>query len=123
MFHHRVEQFVLGAFLRIESQLGGDRFLPAQDVTHFAAHALHQALEFGARRRRFLPVVVDGSALAPVARECATIMRGDWRTAALVHTPRDTAARLTLEGVGSVAMAVGDVLGSAPSVDGAWSQV
>jgi len=97
---------------------------PTRCITHRAGpivDAVRAAL--GARRRCFLPVVVDGSALAPVARECATIMRGDWRTAAVVHTPRDTAARLTLDGVGSVAMAVGDVLGSAPSVDGAWSRV
>ena len=61
------------------------------------------ATALGARRRRFLPVVVDGLAFGRVARECATIMRGDWRTAAIVHSPRDVAERLTLEGSGAVA--------------------
>jgi hypothetical protein len=68
------------------------------------------AAALGARRARLLPVVVDGLALAPVARECATFMRGGWRTAALVHTPRDTAARLTLAGVGEVAEAIAGAL-------------
>jgi hypothetical protein len=65
----------------------------------------------GARRARFLPVVVDGIALARGARECVTIMRGDWATMRVVHTPRDTAARLTLEGVGQVAEGVTRGLG------------
>ena len=60
----------------------------------------------GALRARWLPVVVDGLALAAVAREGVTIMRGDWRTARIVHTPRDSAARLTLEGVRQVAAEV-----------------
>jgi len=68
------------------------------------------AAALAARRRRFLPVVVDGLAFGRVARECATIMRGDWRTACLVHTPRDVAARLTLEGSGAVAGGVARVL-------------
>ena len=67
-----------------------------------------RALE--ARRARWLPVVVDGLALAAVARECVTIMRGDWGTARVVHTLRDTAARLTLDGARSVAGAVAAAL-------------
>jgi len=67
-----------------------------------------RALE--ARRARWLPVVVDGLALAPTARECVTIMRGDWRTARVVHTPRDIAARLTLDGARRVAGAVAAAL-------------
>jgi peptidase M28-like protein len=66
--------------------------------------ALADAL--GARQRRRLPVVVDGLALAPVVRECLTIMKGDWGTMRVVHTPRDTADRLTLSGVAEVARAV-----------------
>jgi hypothetical protein len=74
------------------------------------------ATALGARRRRFLPVVVDGLAFGRVARECATIMRGDWRTASIVHTPLDVAERLTLEGSGAVAAGVARVLaGVAPS--------
>ena len=67
-----------------------------------------RALE--ARRARWLPVVVDGLALAPTARECVTIMRGDWGTARVVHTPRDIAARLTLDGARRVAGAVAAAL-------------
>jgi hypothetical protein len=70
--------------------------------------ALSAALH--ARRARRLPVVVDGIALAPAARECVTIMRGGWRTMTVVHTTRDTAARLTLAGVEAVASAVAAVL-------------
>lgn len=72
----------------------------------------------GARRARLLPVLVDGLALAPAARECMTIMRGDWGTARVVHTPRDTAGRLTLKGVQLVAAAVADVLRDAPTLKG-----
>lgn len=64
----------------------------------------------GARLRRRLPVVVDGLALAPATRECLTIMRGDWKTAQVVHTPRDTADRLTLTGVQDIAQAVAAAL-------------
>jgi hypothetical protein len=60
----------------------------------------------GARRARWLPVLVDGIMLARAARESVTLMRGDWRTACAVHSRRDTAARLTLAGVGRVARAV-----------------
>jgi len=63
-----------------------------------------------ARRARWLPVVVDGLALAGLARECVTIMRGDWGTMKVVHTRRDTAARLTLEGARQVAQAVAAAL-------------
>jgi len=63
-----------------------------------------------ARRLRWLPVVVDGLALRRGARECVTIMRGDWGTARVVHTPRDTVDRLTLEGVREVASAVASAL-------------
>jgi len=63
----------------------------------------------GARRRRW-PVLVDGIALARAARECVTIMRGDWGTARVVHTPRDTADRITLEGSRQVADRVAGVL-------------
>jgi hypothetical protein len=64
----------------------------------------------GARPRRRLPVVVDGLALASAARECLTIMKGDWGTMRVVHTPRDTADRLTLSGVEKVARAVATAL-------------
>ena len=68
------------------------------------------ARALGGRRARWLPVVVDGLALAKGARECVTIMRGDWRTARLVHTPRDGAERLTLQGSREVARAVAAAL-------------
>jgi peptidase M28-like protein len=64
------------------------------------------AAALGARRARWLPVLVDGLMLTRAAREGVTIMRGDWRTATIVHTPRDSAERLTLEGVRLVAEGV-----------------
>jgi peptidase M28-like protein len=57
----------------------------------------------GARRARWLPVVVDGVVLARAARHAVTVMRGDWATALRVHSPRDTAARLTCTGALDVA--------------------
>jgi hypothetical protein len=70
------------------------------------------AAELGAVRARWLPVVVDGIVLAAAARECVTIMKGDWGTARVVHTPRDTAERLTLDGVRQVAAGVARALAS-----------
>jgi hypothetical protein len=64
------------------------------------------AAELGAARARWLPVLVDGIAVAPTAAECVTIMQGDWRTMRVVHTPRDTADRLTLAGARHVAEGV-----------------
>ena len=63
-----------------------------------------------ARRWRWLPVVVDGIALAGVARECFTILKGGVDTMLVVHTPRDHAARLRLDGAASVAAALARVL-------------
>jgi hypothetical protein len=59
---------------------------------------------------RWLPVVVDGIVLAGPARECVTIMKGGWHTTRVVHTPLDTAERLTLTGVMEVAEAVARVV-------------
>ena len=59
-----------------------------------------------ARRARLLPVLEDGLVLGRSVRECVTVMRGGWGTARVVHTPGDTADRLTLEGVREVARAV-----------------
>lgn len=63
------------------------------------------------RVARRLPVFVDGIALAPVSGECVTVMRGNWTTARIVHTPRDIPGSLTLAGVREVATAVAAVLG------------
>jgi hypothetical protein len=68
------------------------------------------AAALGARPRRWLPVLVDGIALAGAARECLTVMKGDWRTMRAVHRPGDTAARLTLGGVREVAVALAAAL-------------
>ena len=57
----------------------------------------------GARRASWLPVVVDGRVLARASREAITILRGNWSTARRVHTVRDTAECLTLDGVRRVA--------------------
>jgi Peptidase family M28 len=72
--------------------------------------ARHVAKVLGARRPPWLPVVVDGLALAPAARESLTIMRGGWDTARVVHTPRDAPGRLTLEGVRTVGRGVAAAL-------------
>ena len=91
-------------------------------LTHRAGPTVDAvAAALRARRPRFLPVVVDGWALARAARECATIMRGDWRTTVVVHTPRDRAERLTLEGVREVTEAIAGVLRT--RVDGAGSRL
>lgn len=64
----------------------------------------------GVRSHRWFPALVDGVAFARVARECVTVMRGDWRTARRVHTPRDAAAALRLDGVRSAADVVAGAL-------------
>ena len=68
------------------------------------------ATALGARIWRRLPVVVDGMALAPATRECMTIMKGNWDTMRVVHTPRDEAERLSCSGVEEVARILGQVL-------------
>ena len=68
------------------------------------ADALH------AWRPRWLPVIVDGMALAQVSRECVTIMKGNAETMTIVHTPRDTVARVRLDGAASVAAGLARVL-------------
>ena len=59
---------------------------------------------------RWLPVIVDGIALSRVARECVSILKGNVQTMMIVHTPRDTAARLRLDGAASVAAGLARVL-------------
>jgi hypothetical protein len=63
--------------------------------------ALAEALK--ARRWRWLPVIVDGIALRRVARECVTILKGNWRTMLVVHRPSDTVERVRLDGAATVA--------------------
>ena len=63
-----------------------------------------------ARRWRWLPVVVDGIALARVTRECVTILKGNWRTMRIVHRPGDTWARVRLDGAAIVAAGLARVL-------------
>ena len=70
--------------------------------------AVASALE--ASRWRWLPVVVDGIALARVARECVTILKGDIKSMEAVHTPSDTTARLRLDGAAQVAAGLARVL-------------
>ena len=64
----------------------------------------------GAGTWRWLPVIVDGIALAPASRECVTIMKGGWHTMLVVHRPADTARRLRLDGAASVAAGLARVL-------------
>lgn len=70
--------------------------------------AVTSALE--ASRWRWLPVVVDGIALARVARECVTILKGNIESMEAVHTPSDTTARLRLDGAAHVAAGLARVL-------------
>jgi hypothetical protein len=68
------------------------------------AEALH------ARRWRWLPVIVDGIALAPATRECVTIMKGNWSTMRIVHRLSDTTGRVRLDGAALVAAGLARVL-------------
>ena len=68
------------------------------------AAALH------ARRWRWLPVIVDGIALAPATRECVTIMKGNWATMRIVHRLSDTTGRVRLDGAALVAAGLARVL-------------
>lgn len=70
--------------------------------------AVTRALE--ASRWRWLPVVVDGIALARVARDCVTILKGNLKSMEAVHTPHDTTARLRLDGAAQVAAGLARVL-------------
>jgi hypothetical protein len=63
-----------------------------------------------ARACRWLPVIVDGIALRRVARECVTIMKGNWRTMLVVHRPTDSTNRVRLDGAASVAAGLARVL-------------
>jgi len=71
-------------------------------------HAVAAGL--GVRLRRRVPVLVDGIALAAAARECMTVMKGDWGTMRVVHRPADTAGRLALSGVRQVAASLAATL-------------
>jgi peptidase M28-like protein len=68
------------------------------------------AAAVNARTWRWLPVIVDGIALARVARECVTIMKGGWRTMRVVHRLADSIDRLRLDGAASVAAGLARVL-------------
>ena len=63
-----------------------------------------------ARQWRWLPVIVDGIALAGVARECCSVLKGNVQTMLVVHTPADTVARVRLDGAASVAAGLARVL-------------
>jgi hypothetical protein len=85
---------------------------PARVLRHKAGPVggdLARAL--GTSVRGLFPVIVDGRVLAQAAGECVTVMKGNWRTAAVVHRPSDRPERLTLEGANQVAGAVARVLG------------
>jgi hypothetical protein len=97
---------------------GIDDLGPTRCLVHRAGpETAAVATVLGARTTGLLPVVVDGRVLGRLARECATIMRGNWRTAAVVHTVRDRADRLTLVGCETVAAGLATALGSTSRVD------
>lgn len=68
------------------------------------------ATALGARRWRWLPVIVDGIALARVAAECVTILKGNSDTMRIVHRPADAADRVRLDGAATVAAGLARVL-------------
>ncbi len=68
------------------------------------------AAALGARRWRWLPVIVDGIALARVAAECVTILKGNSNTMRIVHRPADAADRVRLDGAATVAAGLARVL-------------
>ncbi len=68
------------------------------------------AAALGARRARWLPVLVDGVPLGRVSREAVTLLRGDVATMAVVHQPADTVTRIALTGVQAVAAGVATAL-------------
>ena len=68
------------------------------------------AQALNARRWRWLPVIVDGIALARVSRECVSILKGNWRTMRIVHRPSDTTERVRLDGAATVAAGLARVL-------------
>ncbi len=70
--------------------------------------AVAEALD--ARQWRWLPVVVDGIALARVSGECVSIMKGNGRTMRIIHRPEDTAVRVRLDGAAIVAAGLARVL-------------
>jgi hypothetical protein len=70
--------------------------------------AIAEALR--ARRASWLPVIVDGIALARVSAECVTILKGNWRTMRIVHRPADAVNRVRLDGAASVAAGLARVL-------------
>ncbi len=70
--------------------------------------AVAEALD--ARQWRWLPVVVDGIALARVSGECVSIMKGNARTMRIIHRPEDTAVRVRLDGAAIVAAGLARVL-------------
>ncbi|HEY3045337.1 MAG TPA: M28 family peptidase [Vicinamibacterales bacterium] len=92
--------------------------LDSLDDTGRATAFVHRPGRFGvavahavnARSWRWLPVIVDGIALGRVARECVTIMKGNWRTMRAVHRPHDSIARLRLDGAAHVAAGLARVL-------------
>jgi len=83
---------------------------PVALVHHVGSTSIAVATALQARRWRWLPVVVDGIALARVARECVTILKGNWRTMRIVHRPEDTASRVRLDGAALVAAGLARVL-------------
>lgn len=68
------------------------------------------AQALNARVWRWLPVIVDGIVLARAARECVSILKGNWRTMLVVHRPSDTADRIRLDGAALIAAGLARVL-------------
>ncbi len=71
---------------------------------------LHERGHSALRRRLPVGVLVDGVVLAGAGLAGVTVSRGDWRTLAVVHTARDTAARVDVLAAVETGEAVAEVV-------------
>ena len=71
---------------------------------------LHEWGHSALRRRLPVGVLVDGVVLAGAGMAGVTVSRGDWHTLAVVHTARDTAARVDVLAAVETGEAVAEVV-------------
>lgn len=104
----RADLFAEAAVINLDSLDDGGRPTAFLHRAGRTGSAVAAALK--ARPWRWLPVIVDGIALARVSRECVTILKGNWRTMRVVHRPSDTIDRVRLDGAALVAAGLARVL-------------
>jgi hypothetical protein len=104
----RAELFAAAAVINLDSLDDSGRPTAFLHRAGSTGGAIAAALK--ARQWRWLPVIVDGIALARVSRECVSILKGNWRTMWVVHRPSDTIDRVRLDGAALVAAGLARVL-------------